>query len=40
MSEIGWSQVNHPKDELDIGQKIEVEVIRVDPERQRIADTE
>lgn len=36
VSEIGWSQVAHPKDELSVGQKIEVEVIRID-ENQRIA---
>ena len=32
----GWSQVAHPKDELSVGQKIEVEVIRID-DNQRIA---
>lgn len=36
VSEIGWSQVAHPKDELSVGQKIEVEVIRID-DNQRIA---
>ena len=37
VSEIGWSQIAHPKDELSIGQKIEVQVIRIEPENQRIA---
>lgn len=37
VSEIGWSQVAHPKDELSIGQKIDVQVIRIDEENQRIA---
>lgn len=37
VSEIGWSQIAHPKDELNVGQKIEVQVIRIEEENQRIA---
>jgi small subunit ribosomal protein S1 len=37
VSEIGWSQLAHPKDALEVGQKVDVEVIRVDPETQRVA---
>lgn len=36
VSEIGWSQVAHPKDELSVGQKIDVQIIRID-DNQRIA---
>ncbi|MFN8441085.1 MAG: S1 RNA-binding domain-containing protein [Caldilineaceae bacterium] len=36
VSEIGWSQVAHPKDELTVGQKIDVQIIRID-DNQRIA---
>lgn len=36
VSEIGWSPVNHPKDVLKVGDKLEVEVIRLDPKEQRI----
>lgn len=37
VSEIGWAQVSHPRDVLEVGQKIQVQVIRMDPENQRIA---
>ena len=37
VSEIDWRPVNHPRDVLEVGEMIEVEVIRVDPENQRIA---
>ncbi len=37
VSEIGWSQVNHPQDVLNIGQRIEVQIIRIDTDSQRIA---
>ena len=36
VSEIGWSPVNHPRDVLSVGDKIEVQVIRLDPNEQRI----
>lgn len=36
VSEIGWSPVNHPRDELTVGDKVEVQVIRLDPAEQRI----
>lgn len=36
ISELSWSHVDHPRDVLDIGQEIEVKVIRVDRERERI----
>lgn len=37
VSEIGWSPVNHPREELAVGDKIQVQVIRLDPGEQRIA---
>lgn len=37
ISEIGWQPITHPKDALDVGQKIDVQIIRLDPENQRIA---
>ena len=37
VSEIGWSPVNHPRDALQVGDKVEVQVIRLDPDNQRIA---
>ncbi len=37
VSEIGWAPINHPREALEVGQKIEVEVLRLDPENQRIA---
>ncbi|MEZ4623042.1 MAG: S1 RNA-binding domain-containing protein [Caldilineaceae bacterium] len=36
VSEIGWSPVNHPRDVLTVGDKIQVQVIRLDPAEQRI----
>jgi small subunit ribosomal protein S1 len=36
VSEIGWSPVNHPRDVLSVGEKIQVQVIRLDPDEQRI----
>ncbi len=36
VSEIGWSPVNHPRDLLNVGDKIQVQVIRLDPAEQRI----
>lgn len=37
VSEIGWSNISHPREALEVGQKIDVQVIRIDPEGQRIA---
>jgi small subunit ribosomal protein S1 len=37
VSEIDWAPVKHPRDVLNIGDKVQVEVIRLDPERHRIA---
>ncbi|MCL4858511.1 MAG: S1 RNA-binding domain-containing protein [Caldilineaceae bacterium] len=37
VSEIGWAPINHPREALQVGDKIEVQVIRLDPENQRIA---
>jgi ribosomal protein S1 len=37
VSEIDWRPVNHPRDVLDVGEMVEVQVIRVDPENHRIA---
>jgi small subunit ribosomal protein S1 len=37
VSEIGWSNINHPREALEVGQTIDVQVIRVEPDNQRIA---
>ena len=37
VSEIGWTPVSHPRDVLRVGERIQVEVLRLDPERSRIA---
>lgn len=37
VSEIGWTPVSHPRDVLKVGDRIKVEVLRLDPERSRIA---
>ncbi len=37
VSEIDWAPVKHPRDVIDVGDKVQVEVIRLDPERHRIA---
>lgn len=37
VSEIDWQPITHPREALNVGQKVEVQVIRVDPETQRIA---
>ncbi len=37
VSEIGWSNVNHPREVLEVGETIDVQVIRIDPDNQRIA---
>ena len=37
VSEIGWQPITHPRDALEVGQKIDVQVIRLDSDNQRIA---
>jgi small subunit ribosomal protein S1 len=37
VSEIGWSNINHPREALEVGQTVDVQVIRIDPDNQRIA---
>jgi small subunit ribosomal protein S1 len=37
VSEIGWSNINHPREALEVGETIDVQVIRIDPDNQRIA---
>src|SRR5881409_2940885 len=37
ISELSWSHVNHPSEILEIGQKVNVKVLDVDRERQRIS---
>jgi small subunit ribosomal protein S1 len=36
ISELSWRHVKHPSEELDVGDKVEVVVIHVDRERERI----
>ncbi|HWW76261.1 MAG TPA: S1 RNA-binding domain-containing protein, partial [Pyrinomonadaceae bacterium] len=37
ISELSWSHVNHPSEVLDIGQTVEVKVLNIDRDRQRIS---
>ena len=37
ISELSWSHVNHPSEMLEIGQKVNVKVLDVDRDRQRIS---
>ncbi|MEW6567522.1 MAG: S1 RNA-binding domain-containing protein [Chloroflexota bacterium] len=37
LSEISWKRLNHPSDMLKAGQKVQVKVLGVDPERKRIS---
>ncbi|NLV71564.1 MAG: 30S ribosomal protein S1 [Actinobacteria bacterium] len=37
ISELSWSHVNHPSEVLTIGQKVDVRVLDIDRERQRIS---
>jgi small subunit ribosomal protein S1 len=37
VSEIGFGNVTHPREVLSVGQQIDVQVIRIDPDHQRIA---
>src|SRR6266516_1652870 len=37
ISELSWSHVNHPSEMLEIGQKVNVKVLDIDRERQRIS---
>jgi small subunit ribosomal protein S1 len=37
ISELSWSHVNHPSELLEIGQTVEVKVLDIDRERQRIS---
>jgi len=36
LSELSWKRVNHPREILKVGQKVQAQVINVDPERKRI----
>ena len=37
VSEISWSPIIHPREAINVGDKIQVQVIRLDPKEQRIA---
>jgi len=37
ISELSWSHVNHPSEVLEIGQKVQVKVLDIDRDRQRIS---
>ena len=37
VSELAWHEVRHPKDVLEVGQEIDVYILDLDPERNRIA---
>jgi small subunit ribosomal protein S1 len=36
LSELSWGRVNHPKEVVEVGQKVQVKVISVDQDRKRI----
>lgn len=37
VSELAWHRVKHPRDVVKVGEELEVQVLRVDPEQQRIS---
>ncbi|HUY82635.1 MAG TPA: S1 RNA-binding domain-containing protein [Acidobacteriaceae bacterium] len=37
VAEISWARVNHPSDVLTVGQTVEVKVLKIDAEKQRIS---
>ena len=37
VSEIGYGNINHPREALSVGQEVEVQVIRMDADNQRVA---
>ncbi|HRX83799.1 MAG TPA: S1 RNA-binding domain-containing protein [Phycisphaerae bacterium] len=37
ISEMSWSRINRPKEVVDVGQMVDVSVIRVEPQRKRLA---
>lgn len=37
VSEIGFGAINHPREALNVGQEVNVQVIRIDPDNQRVA---
>jgi small subunit ribosomal protein S1 len=37
VSEIGFGAINHPREALNVGQEVDVQVIRIDPDNQRVA---
>lgn len=37
LSELSWAKINHPRDLLKVGEKVDVKVLNVERERQRIA---
>ncbi len=36
LTELSWKHITHPREVLEVGQEVEVEVISVDPQRKRI----
>ncbi len=37
ISEISWHRINHPSDELKVGEELEVQVLRVDKENEKVS---
>lgn len=37
ISEISWGRINHPSEVLEIGQEVDVKILRLDPERNKIS---
>lgn len=37
ISEMSWGRINHPSEVLDIGQEVNVKVLRLDPEKNKIS---
>lgn len=36
LTELSWKHISHPRDVLEVGQEVEVEIISIDPQRKRI----
>jgi small subunit ribosomal protein S1 len=37
ISDISWSRINKPEDALSVGQQIEVQILKIDPDKKRIS---
>jgi small subunit ribosomal protein S1 len=37
VTDISWKRVNHPSDVLSVGQQVKVQIVKINPETQRIS---